>query len=361
MGSEISVLHVLPTLGVGGLELATARVARGLLARGVCSHVLCLDGESRIDAELGQMPVHCLGGRRGVGPVAQVVRQVAPDVVHARNWGAWPDAALACLAEGRSRRLVFSFHGLDRPPPMPLRRRLAFRALAKVTAEVFTVSHASRRLLVEHVGLSAARVKVIPNGVDTLRFSPGPQRAEAGVIGTVGSLTAVKNHRLLIDVLARLRRQGLPVSLRIAGGGPLRGELERAARAAGVAELVEMPGPVDDVPGFLRGLDVFVLTSDSEQHPNALLEAMACGLPCVATDVGGVREVLGGGDYGALAAPGDAQALTDAVAHLLRDAARRRELALASRGRVQQAYSLAAMLDAYDTMYRRLARAQREG
>ena len=112
------------------------------------------------------------------------------------------------------------------------------------------------------------------------------------MVGTVGNLTPVKNHLLLVEAFAGAVRQGLDAQLQIAGQGPMGHAVRDRATALGMADRVQLVGQVRDVPQFLGQLDLFVLSSASEAHPNALLEAMATGLPCVATAVGGVPEVL---------------------------------------------------------------------
>ena len=236
-----------------------------------------------------------------------------------RNWGAWPDVALARLLVWPRVPLIFSFHGFARTGPLPLRRRLAFRVLSRVTTYLLTVCDPARHTLIEELGWPPRKVRVIPNGVDTTRFSPRSRGAAASgrfVIGCVGSLTAVKNHALAVRAFAALIRTGADAELRIAGEGPERTRLEGLARELGVAGRVSLPGHVEDVPEFLRQLDVFVLPSASEAHPNALLEAMSCGLPCVATNVGGVAEVLNRGRCGRLTPPGDPERLADSLREL---------------------------------------------
>ncbi|MBK6603370.1 MAG: glycosyltransferase [Betaproteobacteria bacterium] len=147
--------------------------------------------------------------------------------------------------------------------------------------------------MVEHVGLREQDVAVIPNGVDTRRFAP-TQRAHTTnelLVGTVGSLTPVKNQALLIRACARVIQQGLALRLDIVGEGRERPALEGLVRSLGMTGRVRLLGHIDDIPAFLNGLDLFVLPSDSEAHPNALSEAMACGLACIASRVGGVAEI----------------------------------------------------------------------
>ena len=364
----VHILHVVPALGVGGMELALSRVVRGTSDMGFRHSIVCLKGDAVIrdqfDSSVAIFCMHARPNELGLPlRLRKIIKQVRPTVVHARNWGAWPDVALARLLVSPRVPLIFSFHGLDTSRRMPFRRRFACRILAGITQRIFTVSEASRRMLIEHVGLPARRIEVIPNGVDTESFRPGASRKRraAFIVGSVGSLTPVKNHALLIHAAAALIAGGQEVEVRLAGEGLERDPLESLADSLGIAARVRLPGHVADIPGFLQRLDAFVLPSRSEAHPNALLEAMACGLPCVATRVGGVDEVLDAGRVGMLIEAGDQKALEDALARLAGRPELRAELGKAARQRVCERYSKDRMVDAYVSMYRELSRRATHG
>lgn len=364
---EFHILHVVPSLGVGGMELALSRMVRGTSDIGFRHSIVSLKGDAVIRDEFdSSVEIFCMHARPNELALPlrlrRIIKQVRPTVIHARNWGAWPDVALARLLVSPRVPLMFSFHGVSEAGAMPLRRRLAFRALAAITTYVFTVSEAARQFLVGHVGLPARRVGVIPNGVDTDRFRPGASRKRRGafIIGSVGSLTPVKNHALLIHAAAELIAGGQEVELRLAGEGPERDALETLADSLGVGNRVHLPGHVADIPSFLQQLDAFVLPSRSEAHPNALLEAMACGLPCVATRMGGVLEVLGGGQFGRLIDPGDTTALAEAISALC-DPKLGQPLGQAGRKRVVEEYSMERMLRDYADLYAAVARSAGRG
>ncbi len=356
--APIHILHVVPTLGVGGMELAMSRVISSLPSSEMHHSIVCLKG----DAVIGNLfdrdiTIYCMhSGSNDISlpwRLWRLIRRIGPTVIHARNWSAWPDVAMARLAMLPRMPLIFSFHGLDTAEVMPFRRRLACRMLTGVTTRIFTVSEASRRTLVEQVGMPAQRIDVIPNGVDTNRFAPNLPRDKGKrlVIGTVGSLTPVKNQALLVRTFARLIAAGHDVELRLAGRGPKKDELTRLARELDVEDRVIFAGHVDDVPGFLHQLDIFALPSSSEQHPNALLEAMACGLPCVATDVGGVGELLGQGRFGQIVEPEDLYAFASALAELCKAPSLRHRFGKMSRKRVCDHYSLQQMVLQYRRLY----------
>jgi len=357
----LHVLHVISTLGAGGTELTMARVIRGL--RSPMRHsIACLRGPCHIGEYLpGETDIHCLDARPNEPQLplrlARLMRAVRPSVVHARNWGAWPDTAVGRLLARPAPPLVFSFHGQGDSPSVPLRRRLASRVLVRMTTHLFTLSEQSRRMLAAVWGWPAGRVEVIPNGVDTERFSPGDAPRSSGrlAVGMVGNLRAVKNHALAIRACAQLAGRGVDLELRLAGTGPLRDNLAALAASLGFGDRLKPAGSVADVPDFLRRLDVFLLTSDSEQHPNSLTEALACGVASIATRVGCVEELLDGGRCGRIVPPGDVEALTAALAEVLAGPSLRRQYTSAGREHVVAHYSLDRMLRAYEAMYRRLA------
>jgi len=353
------VLHVVPGLMPGGMELALARLVRATAGDNLRHTVVCLTGEAVLaDQFPGSVAIHCLhappNDPRLPWRLRQLIRRLRPTVIHARNWGAWPDVAVARFFVRPRPPLIFSFHGFANTGRLPLRRRVAFRVLARMTTRLVTVSETTKRMLVEEFAWPTDNVRVIPNGIDTSRFSPLSDRAPSDRvrIGCVGGLTPVKNHALLIRAFASLRSAGVESDLQIAGEGPERASLERLARELGVADHVSLVGHVADVPRFLRQLDVFVLPSVSEAHPNALIEAMACGLPCAATSVGGVPEVFDGGRFGRLSPPAHVTQLAEVLRQLSASAAVRRELGTAARQRVIDRYSMDTMAAAYDDLYR---------
>jgi len=147
------------------------------------------------------------------------------------------------------------------------------------TTRLFAVSNAAKNVLVTIIGLHPGRIEIIPNGVEMSCFRTHTDSPAGNVlkIGTVGNLTAVKNQSLLLRAAALLREQGIHFHLSIAGEGPERQHLLRLAEQYGIQEQVTLMGHVSDIPSFLEFLDVFVLSSKTEAHPNALLEAMAAG------------------------------------------------------------------------------------
>lgn len=364
MGRHIHVMHVVSMFTVaGGMELSLIRLLNWMRHEPIHHSIAVLRGPAGLRDRFSDLvDIHCLwGGRNDVrvcGRLAGLIRRIKPTVIHARNWYAWPDAGLARTVAWPRVPLIFSFHGMSHVGRMPLRRRLACRVLAGFTERIFTVCDATRQTLATDIGVSPQRIDVIPNGVDTARFFPAAESKRSGrrlVIGTVGSLKPIKNQSMLIQAVAGLARSGLDVELRIAGAGPDAARLAELVRSLRAGSFIRLLGLQSDVPTFLRGLDTFVLPSDTEAHPNALLEAMACGLPCVATRVGGVPEVLRQGEVGMIIEPQDQAALEQTLTELVEKPVLRSELGKAARAWVCERYSREQMVDAYVSMYRELS------
>jgi glycosyltransferase involved in cell wall biosynthesis len=359
--SNIHILHIIPGLLPGGMELAMAQVIRGLSDDGMRHSVACLKGEPEIADRLpGDTQIYCFHAKPNEPALpfrlARLVHRIKPQVIHARNWGAWPDMALGRLFSWPLVPMVFSFHGLGVAGYMPWRRRMASKLLVHATDHLFTVSRQSRDMLSQHWGWPPRRTEVIPNGVDTSRFYPRPSVENARLtIGSVGNLRRVKNHALILRACACLRSEGVDLEVRIAGEGRQRGPLMELARSLNLSDRFHLPGRIEDVPRFLNGLDIFILSSDSEQHPNALNEAMACGIASVGTRVGCVEDLLDGGRCGKIIQPGDERGLIDALRALAKNREFRLSLGRSGLFHVQEKYSLHVMLGRYRALYYRAA------
>jgi glycosyltransferase involved in cell wall biosynthesis len=360
---EVHVLHVVRTLfPEGGMERAMRRVIEGLSLRGLRHSILLLsDAQNVLDfgdrAPLYRVVSPPRDPRMPIG-IWNHLERLAPTVIHVRNLGPWPDTTLARLFRWPRTPLVWSFHGVESLSVLPIARRLAFRVAGAITSRIFAVSEAAKDMLVDLTGIPNQRIEVILNGIDTHEYAPPAERPDRSdrkrlVVAAVGRLEPIKNHVLLVEAAGLLAREGVDIELRFAGTGSMEPILRSRANELGIADRVKLLGYVADVPRFLHDLDVFVLTSDSEGNPNALLEAMSTGLPCVATSVGAVADLLERGRAGMLVPPRDAGALAKALSRLAASKELRRRLGANARERIIREYSLERMLDAYEDLYRR--------
>lgn len=237
----------------------------------------------------------------------------------------------------------------DKTPGQIRLQRLAYRAATKVVAN----SSAARRML-EGEGLAGASIAVIPNGVDGAAF---PERGRetatrpARSVITVANLRAEKGHETLIEAAARVATALPGVRFQIVGDGPRRQALERLVRERQLEATVTFLGHREDVARLLAEADVFVLPSMSEAFPNGAMEAMAAGLPVVASAVGGLLDLIDAGRTGLLVEPGNSGQLAAAIRQLLGDRQQAAGLGGAARAEVLQRYSFDRMVQAFEDLY----------
>jgi glycosyltransferase involved in cell wall biosynthesis len=219
--------------------------------------------------------------------------------------------------------------------------------------------------MIEVERIPPVRIRLIPNGIPPLVPSGHDVRAELSLrdvplIGTVCELRPEKAVDLLVDATAALRRDRLPVQLVIVGDGPEETRLRAQISARGLDAAVHLMGRRDDVPDILAALDVAVCCSDFEGTPLSVVEYMAAGLPIVATQVGGLPELVHDGENGLLVERRDASGLAAAIGKLLRDAELRRTLGETGRERQRRELGLEAMVAAFEELYLELyARSKR--
>ena len=302
----------------------------------------------------------------------QLFRELRPTIVHTRNLAALDCQVPAALAGVPVR--VHGEHGRDADDPdgSSLRYQWLRRTYRPFVHQYVALSRDLERYLQHKVGVPGARIAQIYNGVDLGRFDrssamraapPGCPFADPTlfVIGTVGRMQTVKAQPLLAQAFVRALH--MQPSLRdrmrlvMVGDGPLREQALAVLDGAGVGALAWLPGERADVPNVMRGLDCFVLPSLAEGISNTILEAMACSLPVLATDVGGNAELVVDGQRptGRLVPAGDVEALAAALVRMAADPTAASAMGRAGRERVQTCFSLPAMVGAYRALYDRLA------
>jgi L-malate glycosyltransferase len=205
------------------------------------------------------------------------------------------------------------------------------------------------RLMMER--LPQRRIRVVPNGIDLAAYTPHHHDRPIRRIITVANLRAEKAHEVLLEAAELVLRRCPDAEFVIAGDGPRRRELETIAQSRGIAARVQFIGHSDDVPALLRSGDLFVLPSRSEAFPNGVLEAMATGLPIVATRVGGIVELVDNQRTGVLVSADDPRALGHAVLDLIQWPSHARRLGEAARAEVETRYSWERMVSAFERLY----------
>ncbi len=367
-------MHVVNSLGTGGLENGLVNIISGTdPAR--FEHVVCAirglgANAERLDAERTKIVSLARPGRPSrfqTPALVRVIRQCAPDIVHSRNWAAIEAVVAARLARAPS--VVHSEHGFEANEAAgePARRRYFRRIAYELADRVLAVSYQLRSLHAARTGFSAQKMAVIHNGVDARRFHPDAEsrariRADLRLgptdicIGSVGNLLPVKDHMTLLKGLEQIGANGAKWRLLIIGEGSERPALKTFVDAhPDWAQNVCFLGSTTRVPDLLRGMDIFVLPSIAEGLCNALLEAMASGLPVVATAVGGNVEIVNHGQSGLLFPAGDVSALARDLIRLSAEPQLRAALGQGAIARVRTDFSLDAMIRAYERMYSEMA------
>jgi glycosyltransferase involved in cell wall biosynthesis len=296
----------------------------------------------------------------GILELAALMRRERPDIVHANSSKAGVLGRLAAALVGVPVR-IFTAHGwafMASSGAASSLYRWADRLMAPLTSVTICVAQREREAGLAARTCRAERTVVIPTAVDAgERPQPRPER-RAPVIVAVGRLAEPKDPLTLVRALARVRTSAF--AARIVGDGPERPALEAEIRVAGLGRTVELTGERRDVPELLREADLFVLSSRSEGAPLSILEAMAAGLPVVASAVGGVPEIVDDGTTGLLVPPGDPAALAAALERVLADAALRTRMGAAGWDRVRDRFDLAQLRRAHVEVYEReLARVGR--
>lgn len=279
------------------------------------------------------------------------LRRLRPDVVHLNLAGAWEShwAVLAALATPHARTISV----VHLPLPARSRRQRAIKRLtgSRIAAHV-TVGEGSARELEALAGLPWGSVRVIPNGVEDVELEPLARPAAGPTVGSIGRL----EHQKGFDVLLRALAQLPDATLVLVGEGSQRESLSVLARDLGVAERVVFVGASEQARRHLTTFDVFVLPSRFEASPLVVTEAMLAALPVVASDVGSVSDQVVDGRTGLLVSAEDPSALADALASLLRDPGRRRELGDRGRERALEGFRADVMARAYERLYDEVAR-----
>jgi len=354
------LLHVFPTFAVGGAQVRFCAVANRFGPRWRHA-VVALDGRSDCAARLNaDVPLELLpspsakgSGLRGIVRIAELLRRMRPDALVTSNWGSMDWVMARLLSPGIPHIHTEDGFGPDESAGQKPRRVLARRALLRRSTVVLP-SETLLRAATDLWRLPPSRLHHIPNGLDLRRFRPdGPASlplvpGEGPVVGTVAALRAEKNIALLIRAAALLLREGTPLRLVIIGEGVERPALEALARELGIAGSVLFTGAIPDPAAAYRALDVFALSSTTEQMPFSILEAMATGLPVASTDVGDVRTMLSAANRPHLSpARGTEGELAAALRPLLVDGALRSRLGGANRARAEECYDEETMFQAY--------------
>ena len=368
---RLTICHLIQSLHTGGAEVLATRIVRRLQDTHRLFFV-CLEdpGELGEQVRAEGFPVIALNKPPGVDlatawRLRRLLQSERADLVHAHFWGSFFYAALARWP-GHAPAVLFMDHGWVSAVPDFRKEYWANRFLFRRNDRAVGVSEPVYRSLIERRGFPPARTALIPNGIDLSAFHPdGPERAAVRaelnigpddlVLIQVARLDPIKNHPLAIRALELVRQRQPDARLVVVGDGPERNALAALARDRGLEQHVLMLGMRGDVSRLLQAADIVLLTSTSEGMPLSLIEGMATGLPVVATNVGGIPQVVRAGETGLLVPSDDAGALAERVLELATAPEHRAQLGQAGRARARAKFSEDHMVATYDRMYREMA------
>lgn len=397
--APLKILHVVYSLEVGGLENGVVNLINRLDPERFTQLVCCLTRSGKLAGRIERKGIEVLelghaanSLRFPLLTLTRLFRRLAPHVVHTRGWGT-VDAVFAAKLAGVP-LVIHGEHGRDWKDTEGIqpRRNQIRRLVGLIVDRYVVVCDFFRRWLKDACKVRDDKIVHIPNGVDTARFYPlesaisgqqsaisnknsklSPQSIElstslqalrkqlglptAGILlGTVGRLDPVKDFSTLLRGFAGVRDRFADVSLAIVGDGPLRSELTKLAGDLGVGPYVYWLGERDDVPSLLRCFDLFVQTSLFEGMSNTILEAMATGLPVIATKTGGNGELVTSGETGDLIPVSSIQALAKALEKYLENPHLRQLHGLRSREKVLERFDLSLMASRYGALYENASR-----
>lgn len=368
--SRRPILFVNHSMAMGGIETLIVDLIRRLPRNELEPHVAVFESGGSLETVLVDMciPIHHIRKRDGVDlrvvmDLRRILNNFDIETVHSHNFSTWLYAALAVHSLPWKR--IIHVHTEHSDVAYTRRRYLIERLLGWVTTYTVAVSEHVRSIMINKIGIAGDRVRKVYNGIDAERFAPDASiryrvRAMLGigeqdvVVGIVARLSKVKDHTTLLHAFAQITREpALSTRLLIVGEGPERPRIEQIIRNLGLGDCVMLLGERQDIADILNAVDIYALSSLSEGMNLTLLEAMGCGLPVVATSVGGNTETVVENMTGFLTPPQDAVALSSALKRLVTSDSLRQRLGHQGRERILQVFNQSAMVKAYLSLYRR--------
>lgn len=367
MADKIYIMHILYGLGMGGLEKRLTSLINDM-DKNVFSHSICtfsddFKGREYIkNMETKYFLIKKKYGNDFTVPLrlAGLLRKEKPVIVRTYNWSGIYGIIAARLSWIPI--IIHSEHGfnIDEMYQKKNRRIIARRILLSGVDKIIAVSKGLEKWLHCDIGIPQDKIAYISNGCDLDSFRPGKNdlgRRGLGieekdfVIGTVGTLNELKDQKTLISAFAQINKNNSSLKLLIVGDGPERKGLETLGQHLGVAKNIIFTGIVKGPQEIYRVMDIFVLPSRSENCPNAILEAMATGLPIVATNVGDVGYMLGGENGGIIVNPGNAVAIANGIKQFLDDPNDAKARGCFSRKRAEELFDSKKVVSLYGKLY----------
>ncbi len=367
IGRPLRVAFVITSMPVGGAETLLVNLIRGMDKSRFSPEIVCLKERGPLGEVLsGEIPVaHSLiRGKYDLRILPKLVHHFRKQHVDAViTVGAGDKMFWGRLAAKLAGVPVIgaALHSTGWPDGVGRLNRM----LTRVTDTFIAVADSHGKFMVDYEKFPKEKVTVVRNGIDTDRFAPDPNhrdsvRNELGLypntplVGIVAALRPEKNHSLFVEVAARTIEKIRDARFLIIGDGPERASIEEVIAAEGLQKKVILLGSRSDTPRLVAALDVFLLTSHNEANPVSILEALACGVPVVSSNVGSIAETVVNGDTGYLFEPSNACDATRRVMQLLLDTKHAAQLGFKGRALVQKSGSLHSMIEGYQNLIERI-------
>ena len=361
------IFHVFSTFAVGGPQVRTIQMMNAWGDR-FRHTIFAMDGryQAREKIAAGVPVAFGESSERGLRYVREIVcrmRAERPNLLLTYNWGAIEVALGARIFTRCPVIHLEDGFGPDEAQGLKKRRIRTRRVVLRGASVTVVPSRTLYDIARDQYRLPARKIRYIPNGADTERFRPGRNaewRARLGiapdamVVGTIGALRPEKNLELLVRAFAAAQIPGS--ALVVIGEGNCRADLEKLARELKLDGRMFFPGGVADPAPCYGAFDVFAMSSATEQMPMSLLEAMACGLPAICTDVGDSSVILGNPGLPAIVPPGDVEAYATALRAMAENPELRVRLGQANHERCLKEYSFSRMLEGHGELYATAAR-----
>ncbi len=363
----IKIAHLVNYLSPAGKEVGIVKLLNAIDSTRFAPVLIVLEKVyDSLGLDLQKTRVIEIGKKEGndfslIGQLKRLFRQEQIDIVHTHAWGTLVEGILSA----RLARVPVIIHGEHGTFHRDLKRRLVQRLFFALSDQVLAVSGVLADDLSKTIGIKRSKIHTILNGVDIKRFAPSAQkraehRSKLGfaddqvIIGTVGRPMKVKNHQLMIRALPDLIKENPLVHFVIVGDTPkysLREELEELAKSLKVREHVHFLGFQTDIPGLLNAFDIFVLPSLSEGCSNVLQEAMATGLPIVASRVGGNPELIDHQQNGLLFTSNSVEELVNALRWMINNPEKAKQLGQKALHKARTMFSMEKMIKDYEDVY----------
>lgn len=365
---KITVLHIIDSFNMGGMENGLLNIINESADKEICHEICCIKKSGEAAGRLKKkIKIYELNKKEGnswhIYPrLIRVIKAAGPDIVHTRNWGTI-DGIIAAPIAG-VKRVIHSEHGwsVDDPMGKNIKRRFIRWLLSCFVNQFIAVSEDICRWFQTSCWIRYSKISHIINGVDAKKFKPDDNtqiiKSKLGlspddfIIGAVGRFDPIKNFDILIKAFAWGEHKN--ITLLMVGDGRERSRLARLAKNCGVAEKTIFLGERKDLPELYKIMDVFILPSRNEGISNTILEAMATGLPVIATDVGGNSELVTHNETGILIKPNSVESIVEAIRMYINHPELTRLHGKNSRQKVLTKFTLNRMVSEYTSIYRKL-------